>query len=567
MSNEPRSAPPEPAAPPGSSEAVGEHAGHAEAKRKKHDKVRSAWISFVGRIVAQIMGAAATIVLGLVVLNKYSSAPHTAPVQATAPATVAEPRSRRPQPGGEIDLAVLPLRNLAPAPGQEYFADGMTDAIIANLARIDGLHVISRTSSMQFKDRPTALPQIAADLGVDLVVEGSVAHGEGRVRITAELIDAATDAHVWARTYDRPLRDVLALQAEVAAAIAAEVNATLSPALQVRLASATPVDPGLYDLYLKGRHAWHLRTPASLQDAIRLFELALAKDPAFAPAHAGLAEAYVLLSLSVYGTRAPADALEHARSSAERALALDDSLAEAHAALAIVRQRLDWDWAAADRAFARALELKPGYAPAHQWYSIFLDQQNRHRQALGEALFAVELDPLSPHVHRTLSLVHYFGRHYADGARAGRRALELDPASPTSRVILAWNLIALGKAREAADVCEHASAGAGMDQMLATLAHAYYAVGRRHEAEQTRHELMGRDASPAALIRVHLARGDADAALDALERAYVERSEVITSLAADPMFARLRTNERYQALLQRLYPTRGSAASGGRARQ
>ncbi len=266
----------------------------AEPKqKKKRDKVRSAWISFVGRILAQVIGAVATIVLGVMFVQKYAS-PNSPPVERSAEAETRTAPARVRRADGRMAHAVLPLQNLSSDRTQEYFVDGMTEALIADLAQIETLHVISRTSSMHYKDQRKPLVQIAQELGVDLVLEGSVGRDGDRVRVTAQLIDAQTDEHLWARTYNRTIRDVLSLQAEVATAVAKEINLTLSSTNKGHLSDRRPVDPAAYELYLKGRQAWNMRTVSGFEEAAKYFEDAIRKDPQFALAYAGLADTYTL---------------------------------------------------------------------------------------------------------------------------------------------------------------------------------------------------------------------------------------------------------------------------------
>ncbi len=400
--------------------------------QKKKDKVRSAWISFVGRIVAQLVGAAATVSLGLYVVQRYQAPAAVQPAAAQpssgAEARPAAHRTRSPRAAG-VSLAVLPLDDYSGQADQAYFVDGLTEAIIADLARLDGLRVISRTSSMHYKGASRPLPEIAAELDVDLIVEGSVVRSGSRVRVTVQLIDAASDEHLWSRSYDRAAGDVLGLQAELAKAIAAEVDVAVAPLQAQRFAARGSVAPETYDLYLRGREAAGRRTADSLREAVGLFERAVARDPSFALGYAGLADAYSLMGASIYAQVDARTVMPLARSAAEKALELDGDLAEAHLSLAAVRRRYDWDWRAADREFRRALELKPGDVTAHLWYGLYLAEQGRHDEAVTHARRAADLDPLSPLVHRGVGTVHFFGRRYEEARAAQGRALALDPFS------------------------------------------------------------------------------------------------------------------------------------------
>lgn len=523
----------------------------AAKRQKKKDKVRSAWISFIGRIVAQVVGAVASILLGVLVLQKYQqSGKEPADPQAAKVAEQNAPRVIPARKEGEVALAVLPLDNFSADPGQDYFADGMTESIIAGLARIDGLRVTSRTSSMHYKGQRKSLPLIAQELAVDLVVEGSVLKAGDRVRVTAQLIDAKTDVHLWAGTYDRSLRDILSIQAEVATAIAKEVKVAVTPIQQERFAQRRTVDPVVYDFYLKGRHAWNLRSPEGFKEATDYFEQAISKDPNFALAYAGLADTYSLVAMSVYGQERLLTAAR-AKTAAERALALDDRLAEAHTSNGLVRYRYEWDWEGADREFRRALELRPGYVTAHQWYAIFLAEQGRDNEAVAQAQRAVSLDPWSATMHMSLGMAHYHARRFDLAVASLRRALELDPKS-LARRFLAASFIAQGKFQPAIEICESAPAPVH-PQLLATLGQAYARSGDRQRANEIRQQLLARPVLPSsALVLLNIGLGDHDAVFRAMDGSAAERSDLITTLRVDPVFDPVRKDPRFAELLKRL---------------
>jgi len=515
-----------------------------EEKKKKKDKVQAAWISFVGRILAQVLGAVATVTLGLFVLQRHGKDDGRAAPAADAAARPA--RVATPRPAGEVALAVLPLDNFSGDPKQDYFADGMTEALIADLAQIDGLRVISRTSSMNVKREGKSIPQVAQELSVDLVVEGSVVKAGDRVRVTAQLIDAKTDEHLWARSYDRTLRDVLTLQGEIAATIAREVKGALPGEQQERLARKRLVDPEIYDLYLRGRHAWNRRTPADLQEAVRYFDQALQKDPQFALAHAGLADAYGLMPPS-----ATPDAATKAKRAARRAIELDDSLAEAHTALGGVLHRADWDREAAEREFRRALELNPGYITAHQWYAILLAEEGRDADALRHAERAVALDPLSGLMHQALGLIHLFGRRFDRAVAEERRALDLAPQLGLAPQFLAHALVAQGKATEAIAVAERASP-ANERELLAILGSAYIKAGDRARAETIRRRLLAQKPVPTtALAQWHAAAGESDTTFAMLERSLSDQPGSLRSLKVDPLFDGVRNDPRFADITRR----------------
>lgn len=388
-----------------------------------------------------------------------------------------------------------------------------------------------------------------------MIVEGSVAQAGGRVRLTARLINGKTDERVWGQSYDRPARDILALQGEVAAAIARAINLVLTPGQQGQLARGKPVDPAACDLYLQGRHAWDLLTEAALRDAIRYFEQALALDPTFAQAYAGLADTYSVIGLGSYvAETVPTRAMmERAKALADRALALDDGLAEAHTSLGWIRYRYEWDWPAAERSFRRALSLNPGSAIARRWYALFLSDQGRAVEALTEARRAVELDPFSVTMHRALGLVHYNARRFDDAEAVTRRSLELTPKDSASQLILAWSLSGQGKFTAAIDLIERIPAAERGDEALATLGYAYARSAQPSRAGDIRRQLMARRPRPApsSLVRVAVGLGDTDAAFLALDQAFEGRSGLIASLKVSPFLDPLRADPRFRDLLRR----------------
>jgi TolB-like protein/Tfp pilus assembly protein PilF len=523
-------------------------------KKKKKRKARDAWISFAGRIVAQFVGAAATIFLGIYFVSRSSPAKEAARQAAPRPESAV---SRGvPRTGAISSIAVLPLQNFSGDPGQEYFADGMTEALIADLAQVKGLRVISRTSSMQYKNQSKPLPQVAQELGVGLVVEGSVARSGDRIRVTAQLIDAEHDEHLWARTYDRKSHDVLGLQAEVAAAIVGEVKGVAAAQRPAPVAEQ-PVNPAAYDLYLRGRHAWNGRTPQGFVEARRYFDEAIRQDPTFALAHAGLADTYQLSG----GLPSLPDAAAQARASAERALELDDGLAEAHTSLAGVFHRVDHDIEGAEREFRRALELNPGYATAHQWYSILLAEDGRDADAVRQAEEAVTLDPLSGPMRQTLGLVHYYGRRFDRVVADERRALELAPHLPLARDILARALVATGRPKDAIAVMEKQSEPRS-GEALATLSIAYARAGQRPRAMVLVDELRSRQPVPrGALARWYIASGNHSSALELLESLVSDNSPVMQLSLVDPALDPLRSEPRFQDIVRRVKAQNKSTAT------
>ena len=333
-------------------------------------------------------------------------------------------------------IAVLPLRNLSGDPSQEYFADGMTDEIITALAGIRSLRITSRTSTMQYKSTRDPLPKIAQALNVNAVVEGSVRRAGSRVHITADLIQAQTDRHLWTHSYEGDIRDLVSLERDVARSIATEVNATLTPQEEARFSKPRPVDPEAYDAYLEGRFYWGKRTGDSLNRSLQFFQQAIQKDPGNPLSYAGLADTYNMLADY---TQLPSEqALPKAQAAAAKALELDDSLAEAHASLAWSKLHFGWDWSGAEREFRRAIELKPGYATSHQWYAELLAATGRFDEALAEMRHAQELDPLSAVIHIGIGRMLYLARRYDQAAQQLRSAVELYPNFVYARLYLGF---------------------------------------------------------------------------------------------------------------------------------
>ncbi|MGE5327303.1 MAG: protein kinase domain-containing protein, partial [Deltaproteobacteria bacterium] len=319
-------------------------------------------------------------------------------------------------------IAVLPLANFSGDPKQEYFADGMTDELITNLGKISSLRVISRTTAMRFKGTTKTLPEIARQLNVDAIVEGSVQCSGDRVRISAQLIEARREKHLWAESYERELRDVLALQSEVARAITHEISATVTVDELERLATAHAVNPEAYRLYLEGRYQFSKRTPSAFKKSLQLYKRALKLDPDYALAYAGLAESYGILPF--YGGGLPKSSFPKARETAQKALALDDSLSEGHAALGFVLFYGNWIWMAAEKEFKRAIEIKPNYVIVHHWYAEYLSAMGRHEEAIAEVKRAQELDPLSPLLLAVGGEANIFAGRYDEAVAQCRKALE-----------------------------------------------------------------------------------------------------------------------------------------------
>jgi TolB-like protein/DNA-binding winged helix-turn-helix (wHTH) protein/Tfp pilus assembly protein PilF len=448
-------------------------------------------------------------------------------------------------------LAVLPLENLSGDPSQEYFADGMTDQLIATLGQISALRVISRTSVMGYKGARKPLSQIARELNVDAVIEGSIVRSGGRVRITAQLIEGAADKHLWAQSYDGDLRDALALQGRVARAIADEIRIGIQPAEQVALNTVTAVSPDAYEAYLKGRYFWNKRTADGLRRAREYFDDALSRAPDYAPAHSGLADTFALLGDWQYGVMTSSEALPAAKAEAIKALALDNTLAEAHTSLGFLLDGFDWDWTSAEKEFRRAIELNPGYATAHHWYAWHLSLMGRHNEAIAEMRKARSVDPLSLIINVDLAEILLIAHFDAESAQQSRKTIDLDPDFALAHNQLAEAYLQEHKRDEAVREFQKAvQLSDGSPICTANLARAYASSGRSADAVQLLTVLTKRS-SPAhsnatEIAMVYAALGQKAQAMSWLERGFNERFNPgvllrpgFDSLRADPGFRNL----------------------------
>jgi TolB-like protein/tetratricopeptide (TPR) repeat protein len=454
-------------------------------------------------------------------------------------------------------LAVLPLEDLSAESREAFFADGMTDALITTLAQIGALRVISRTSVMRYKGTRLGLPEIARELNVDAVVEGTVLRSHGRIRIAAQLIHAATDTHLWAKQYETDLRDVLALQSEVARAIADGIRIQLSPAERTRLSGSRPVDPVAYEAFLKGRHHWYRRSPDALKRGVECLQQAIDLDPTYALAHAGLADAYVSLGWDLFGLALPSEAYPKAKQAAQRALELDPNCAEAHAALGWSAGGFDWDWAAAERGLRHAIALKPQYGPVHIWYSHLLRALNRTEESHAESRRALECDPLGLVLNMHLGWHHLYSRHYQKAVEQLLKTLELDHTFIMAHVFLGQTYEQTGELPSAVREFE---AAAELSQRhptyLADLGHAYAVAGRRADAQAILDEMTRvsshRYVAARAIAEVHLGLGDVDQAFAWLDKAFEQRNGWLIHIRENPRYDRLRTDARYLDLVRRM---------------
>ena len=452
-------------------------------------------------------------------------------------------------------LAVLPLNNLSGDPAQEYFAAGMTEEVIGRLSMIRGLRVISRTSVMRFKDTHMSAPEIAKTLNVDAIVEGSVIREGGRVRVHAQLIRGATDAHIWSETYDRELRDALALESEVAQSIARRVEVTVTGEERARLVAARHVSPEVYESYLKGVFTFNKSvTKADIEESIGYFDEAIKRDPTFAPAYVGLANAYADLGTIFVGVP-PGEVRPKIISAARKALELDPELAEAHLSLANVQQR-QWQWAQAESEYKRALELNPSDASAQAGFADWLLCQGRTDEALTWTQRAREHDPLAVG-GLTMGWILFQAHRYNEAIQEIRGVLAVKHDDPEALWSLGFPLIANGQAEEAIPVLEKvvsvSERSPGSVELLAT---AYARAGHRTEALSLINELKRRRLKsyvPAgAFINPYLGLGDYDQAFAWFERAYQEQSNILQFLKVHPFFDPVRNDPRFADLLHRV---------------
>jgi TolB-like protein/DNA-binding winged helix-turn-helix (wHTH) protein/Flp pilus assembly protein TadD len=488
---------------------------------------RSIWFVGLGLIAALLLVAVA-------IFRASRSAPPTSPVV----------------PPSMSSVAVLPFLNLSGDPAQEYLADGMTDELIMELSKIGALKVISRTSAMRYKNAKKTLPEIARELHVDGVVEGSVLRSGTHLRIATELIYAANDAHVWEGSYDRDLGDILGLQRELARQVAREIKATVSPSEELQLANRTVVNPQAHDLILRGRFFWNQRTREALNKALEYFQQASETAPDDPLAYAGLADTYV--ELVGFGDLKAAEGFPKAKAAALQAIALDDSLAEPHTALGYALA-VDWNWVAAQKEFQRALELNPGYVTGIYQYAFFLSAMGKQDEAIPLARRAVELDPLSQIVLYRAGRVEFQARHYDEARLLFGRILELNPTDPLGLYGLGLVFDAQGKYDSAISALERQKMQQGFD-----VAAVYAAAGKPEEARRRMADAIHRLQEEKSYVRpgwvaeVYIALGDKEEAMRWLEQGYKERDLWLAILKVWPRFDPLRSDTRFQDLVRRM---------------
>jgi TolB-like protein/Tfp pilus assembly protein PilF len=449
-------------------------------------------------------------------------------------------------------LAVLPLENLSRDPEQEYFAEGLTEAVINTLVKIGELEVVSRTSVMQYKGVHRPLREIAQELHVDGIIEGTVLKAGERVRISIQLVDACADIHLWAEHYDRDLRDILALHSEVAQSVAREIQVKLTPVDVARITKGHPINPEAYDAYLKGRYYWN-RRPAELGRAIHYFEQAMSKDPGYSAAHAGLADC--LTSLTALGIAPVNEGSDRAKRLAQKAFEIDNSSAEACTALAYATL-YEYDFATAEKGFERAIQLNPLYAFAHEMFGCYLGWMGRYEESYTEVQRALRLEPRSSIFNAFLAIIYLYARRYDQAIEQCQKALELDPNLASAWGFLGWaqscklrHEDAIASLRKTCQIWPGASP-------IAWLGEAYAAAGYRDEAHKVLRQLEELSkqlyVTPYGRARIYAALGETDETFKWLETAYQQRANWMVLLKIDPCFDNLRSDPRFQDLMRRM---------------
>ena len=460
----------------------------------------------------------------------------------------------RPATQDRRSIAVLPLTNLSPDPENEYFSDGLTEDILTQLSKIRRLKVISRTSVMQYKKTLKNLRDIGRELGVATILEGSVRKAANKVRISVQLIDASTDEHLWAETYDRELADIFAIQSDVARQITDALKAHVSPDERARIEHRPTENLEAYQAYLKGRFLWNQRTDESVNAGIAHFKRAVESDPGYAPAYVGLADSYIVLDN--FGTYRPKVVYPMAKAAALRALEIDDTLGDAHASLAQVKANYDWDWAGAESAYLTAIELRPGYANAHHWYALYLSTTGRFDQALVEIRRAQELDPLSPIIASNVGSVYFSARRYDEAMTAIQQAIAMNSQFRTAYMYLGMALLEKGAYADALSALQKADelASGSNVGVSAMLGYAYAKLGDTENAMSIAATLADRYerayASPVWIAFLFQGLGDRRQALEWLDKGCHDRDGWLRVLKTSSFFDDIRDTPEYQGLLR-----------------
>jgi len=451
-------------------------------------------------------------------------------------------------------LAVLPMVNAGGDTSTEYLSDGITESLINSLSQLPKLRVMSRNSVFRYKGRETDLQVVGRELKVQAVLVGRLVQRGENLSISAELVDARDNTHIWGGQYNRKLADIQAVQEDIAREITDKLQVKLTGEQKKSLARRQTPNSEAYQDYLKGLYYWNKRTPAGLQTAIEHFNAAITKDPTFALAHAGLADSYAVLS--TFAAVPPRECFPKARTAALKALQIDENLGEAHAVLAEVKALYDLDWAGAEKDFKRAIELNPGYATAHQWYGLYIARMGRFDEALAEIKRAQELDPLSLIVNSLVGYVLYHSRRYDQAIEQQRQTLAMDPSFGHAHFVLGQTYVAKRMYPEAIAEFRAVPKSAQAFAPIAGLGHAYAVSGSRAEAQKILDGFLTRSKRgyfPAwAIATVYIGLGDKDQAFDWLGKAVEERGEYAVWLKTDPLYDPLRSDPRFPDLLRRL---------------
>jgi TolB-like protein/DNA-binding winged helix-turn-helix (wHTH) protein/tetratricopeptide (TPR) repeat protein len=465
--------------------------------------------------------------------------------------------TRHTAPSEKVMLAVLPFENLSGDADQEFFSDGLTEEMIAQLGKLnpDRLTVIARGSVAKYKRSTQGANQIGGELHAEYLVQGSVRRDSDRVRITVHLIQVSDQTDRWADSYDRDLKDILALQDTVARTIASQINIALVPAQASQLATRRSVEPEAYEAYLKGRYYWNKRTAEGMQKAQHYFQLAIDKDPGYGAAYSGLADCNS--GLTWHGFTSPAETLPRAHAAALKAIEIDPQSAEAHASLALVLLH-EWNWPRSEAEFKRALQLDPRYANAHHWYGDYLSVMGRHDEALIEAKKASDLDPLNLMIGTWLGLRYYLAHKYESAIEQGRNTVELDPNFAASHLLLGEAYVQKGLHEEGLAELESSASLSGNNPLyLAQVAVAYASQGSRAEALQIAAQLQAtstdRYVSPYGLAQIYAGLKDKEQTFKWLQSAYDGRAVWMSYLAVDPLFDDYRSDQRFQDLMRRTH--------------
>ena len=515
----------------------------------------------LGRIVSQALAkeprlrfaSAGDLLAGL--LDVKSAIDSSANREQAKPTPASAARARRPQ---AIDsLAVLPFVNGSGDPDTEYFCDGITDSTIASLSTVPKLRVMARSTTFRYKGRDADPLDVGRELNVRAVLTGRLSQRGDRLAITLELVDVLDGSRLWGAKYDSRVSEIFDLEEQIATEVSDKLRLRLTGPERTKLVRRRTDNVGAYQAYLRGRYAWNRRVEAGFRQAIKYFEEAIAADPAYALPYVGLADCYALLGIAEYGGMRPREAMPRAHSAAQKALDIDDQLAEAHTTLAHVKGFYDWDWAGADREFKRAIELKPTYPFSHHWFALFLVAMGRAEEGIASELRALELEPLSLIINKNVGTVYYYARQYDRAIEQYTRALDLDADFSRSHLYLGMAYDAIGRHDDAVDELRIALAqSGGSGVIVGILGHALGAAGRDAEARALLDELTARESTqyvPAfnrALIHVGL--GERDRAFEYLDRAFEERSSWLVSLKIEPLLDSIRDDPRFEDLVRRV---------------